>query len=134
MDVMFSADLAEVWPLESRMLPAPVGEGNWASLKSEDADSILAWRSSKLTEGRKSYELEDWRAASPFRLKEKCDWLAEALSIGAFVTGFMAVAEVDKDILEADWGSLVGEDSTPRDPAVRLPLKVIEPTAGSRRI
>lgn len=39
---------------ESRMLPSPLGEGNWVSLKSDDADSILACRSSKLTEGRKS--------------------------------------------------------------------------------
>jgi hypothetical protein len=38
----------------SRMLPSPFGDGNWASLKSEEADSMLAWRSSKLTEGKKS--------------------------------------------------------------------------------
>lgn len=33
------------------------GEGNWASLNSVEADSRLLWRSSKLTEGRKSKEL-----------------------------------------------------------------------------
>lgn len=39
---------------DSRMLPWPVGDGNWVSLKSVDADSRLLWRSSKLTEGKKS--------------------------------------------------------------------------------
>jgi hypothetical protein len=39
---------------DSRMLPCPVGEGNWESLKSVEADSRLLWRSSKLTDGRKS--------------------------------------------------------------------------------
>ncbi len=38
----------------SRMLPSPFGEGNCVSLKSVEADSMLAWRSSKLTEGKKS--------------------------------------------------------------------------------
>lgn len=38
------------------MLPTPLGAGNCVSLKSVDADSILACRSSKLTEGRKSRE------------------------------------------------------------------------------
>lgn len=41
-------------PRASRMLPSPVGEGNWVSLNSVEADSMLLWRSSKLTEGRKS--------------------------------------------------------------------------------
>jgi hypothetical protein len=36
------------------MLPVPVGEGNWVSVNSVDADSMLVWRSSKLTEGKKS--------------------------------------------------------------------------------
>jgi len=40
-----------------RMLPCPVGDGNCVSLKSVDADSRLLWRSSKLTEGRKSNEV-----------------------------------------------------------------------------
>jgi hypothetical protein len=38
------------------ILPWPVGEGNCVSLKSVEADSKLLWRSSKLTEGRKSKE------------------------------------------------------------------------------
>lgn len=38
----------------SRMLPSPFGEGNCVSLKSVEADSMLACRSSKLTEGKKS--------------------------------------------------------------------------------
>lgn len=41
-ELVLSEDLATGLPLESRMLPAPVGEGNWVSLKSVDADSILA--------------------------------------------------------------------------------------------
>lgn len=45
-------------PCASSMLPCPVGEGNWVSLKSVEADSRLLWRSSKLTEGRKSNEPE----------------------------------------------------------------------------
>lgn len=44
--------VAMVWG--SRMLPSPFGDGNCASLKSEEADSMLAWRSSRLTEGKKS--------------------------------------------------------------------------------
>ncbi len=43
--------------LSPRMLPWPVGEGNWVSLKSVEADSRLLWRSSKLTEGRKSKDV-----------------------------------------------------------------------------
>lgn len=45
--------LAAAWSLgamESR------DAGNWVSLKSEEADSRLLWRSSKLTEGKKSKE------------------------------------------------------------------------------
>lgn len=38
----------------SRVVPCPVGIGNWVNLKSLEADSRLLWRSSKLTEGRKS--------------------------------------------------------------------------------
>lgn len=93
-------------PLGSRMLPSPVGEGNWVNLKSVEADSMLACRSSKLTEGRKSYEPEDCRPASPFRLNEKCDWPdEEALSIGAFDTGLVpAVVEEAGARLEVLWG------------------------------
>jgi hypothetical protein len=36
--------------------PSLGGAGNCVSLKSVDADSKLVWRSSKLTDGRKSYE------------------------------------------------------------------------------
>lgn len=100
-ELILSEDSTAALALGSRMLPAPVGEGNWVSLKSVDADSILAWRSSKLTEGRKSYEFEAWRAASPFRLNEKCDWLG-ALSMGAFDTALMPVAEVDRERLDVD--------------------------------
>ena len=68
-------------PCASRMLPCPVGEGNWVSLKSVDADSRLLWRSSKLTEGRKSNEPElstfaevvGWEEALAFRPKENRD-------------------------------------------------------------
>jgi len=66
-----------------------VGEGNWVSLKSVEADSRLLWRSSKLTEGRKSKEAVVESAGSsvaPFLPpKEKREWLLadEALSIGA---------------------------------------------------
>jgi len=54
----FSGMLTEssIW-LGSRMLPCPVGDGNWANLKSVEADSRLLWRSSKLTEGKKSKEV-----------------------------------------------------------------------------
>ena len=41
-ELVLSEDLAAGLPLWSRMLPVPVGEGNWVSLKSVDADSILA--------------------------------------------------------------------------------------------
>jgi hypothetical protein len=57
----------------SRMPPSPVGDGNWVSLKSVEADSILLCRSSKLTEGKKSKEAVEsfnW-FDSPSRLKEK---------------------------------------------------------------
>jgi len=85
-------------PWASRMLPWPVGEGNWVSLKSVEADSRLLWRSSKLTEGRKSYEpmgsitSSDARLA-PFLPKENREWLLadDALSIGAASEGRCAV-------------------------------------------
>jgi hypothetical protein len=69
-----------------------VGDGdsvvNFSSL---EADSILVWRSSKLTEGRKSYVvpvLLAELAVSPFRPKEKRVWLLadDALSMGALET------------------------------------------------
>jgi hypothetical protein len=44
-------------PWGSRMPPSPVGDGNWVSLKSVEADSILLCRSSKLTEGKKSKDV-----------------------------------------------------------------------------
>jgi hypothetical protein len=74
------------------MLPWPVGEGNWVSLKSVDADSKLLCRSSKLTEGRKSKEPLGSPMSSEAPLlgpKEKSVWLFddEALSIGASKEG-----------------------------------------------
>jgi hypothetical protein len=69
-----------------------VGDGNWVSLKSAEADSRLLCRSSKLTEGRKSNEVavsvtSSGRPCLP--PKEKREWLFEdeALSIGASVVG-----------------------------------------------
>lgn len=73
----------------ARMLPWPVGEGNCVSLKSVEADSRLLWRSSKLTEGRKSKDAvveSVGSSVAPFLPpKEKREWLLadEALSIGA---------------------------------------------------
>jgi hypothetical protein len=65
-----------------------VGDGNWVSLKSVEANSRLLCRSSKLTEGRNSNE--GWESVTssdrPFLPpKEKREWLFEdeALSIGA---------------------------------------------------
>lgn len=68
------------WPvvvfmlLESRIFPCPVGDGNCASLKSVEPVSRLLWRSSKLTDGRKSKDevaspksVDD---AGPFRFDE----------------------------------------------------------------
>jgi hypothetical protein len=63
-----------------RMLPFPVGEGNWVSLKSVEAVSRLLWRSSKLTEGRKSRDVLDSPklvGAPPFRPNEKREWLLD---------------------------------------------------------
>ena len=84
--------VAAASPWDSRMLPSPVGEGNWVNVKSPEADSRLLWRSSKLTWGRKSW----WAAwgscssgaglgAVALRPKENREWLfwEEALSIGA---------------------------------------------------
>ncbi len=76
-------------------MPCPVGEGNWVSLKSVEADSRRLWRSSKLTEGRKSNEpvvvsLTSFTAETPFLPpKEKSEWLLEdeALSIGPSTGG-----------------------------------------------
>lgn len=71
----------------ARMLPWPVGEGNCVSLKSVEADSRLLWRSSKLTEGRKSKDAvveSVGSSVAPFLPpKEKREWLLadEALSI-----------------------------------------------------
>lgn len=73
----------------SRMLPCPVGDGNWANLKSVEADSRLLWRSSKLTEGRKSKEVvvspKSFEDEGSFRRSENNVWeLAGAvLIIGA---------------------------------------------------
>lgn len=57
------------------------------SLRSVEADSILLCRSSKLTDGKKSYDVVDcsFGSSSPFRPKERSEWLLdeEALSIGA---------------------------------------------------
>lgn len=80
-------------PSSPRMLPWPVGDGNWVSLKSVDADSKLLWRSSKLTDGRKSNEPVGSPVASSeaplLGPKEKRVWLFddEALSIGASKEG-----------------------------------------------
>lgn len=52
--LVLSAIFSLVTPSDSRILPWPVGEGNWVNLKSVDADSKLLCRSSKLTEGKKS--------------------------------------------------------------------------------
>jgi hypothetical protein len=41
-------------PWASRLSPSPVEDGNWVSLKSVEAVSILLCRSSKLTDGKKS--------------------------------------------------------------------------------
>lgn len=76
--------------IPSSMLPWPVGDGNWVNLKSVEADSKLLCKSSKLTEGRKSNEIEvfsfTWSAGgcTPFLPKENKEWLFEedALSIG----------------------------------------------------
>ena len=75
-----------------RMVPWPVGDGNWVSLKSVEADSKLLCRSSKLTEGRNSNEavLSVTSSDRPFLPpKENREWLLEdeALSIGASMVG-----------------------------------------------
>lgn len=78
-----------------RMLPWPVGEGNWVSLKSAEADSKLLWRSSKLTDGRNSKDVVVLSVTSSGRPslppKENKEWLFEdeALSIGASIVGRM---------------------------------------------
>lgn len=85
-------------PSDSRMLLAPVGEGNCVSVNSVDADSMLVCRSSKLTEGRKSNEPAVWPVdcgVSPLRPKSRSEWLFEddALSIGAFEAARWAGAD-----------------------------------------
>lgn len=73
--------------------PWSLGGGNWVSLKSVEAVSKLLWRSSKLTEGRKSNEVDVVSFTSldaPFLPpKENREWLLddEALSIGASAVG-----------------------------------------------
>lgn len=67
-----------------------MGDGNWVSLKSVDADSKLLCKSSKFTEGRKSKDVGVFSFTSslggctPFLPKENKEWLLEddALSIG----------------------------------------------------
>lgn len=84
-----STMLSIVRPRSPKMLPWPVGDGNWVSLKSVDADSRLLWRSSKLTEGRKSKDAaveSSISSGAPFLPpKENREWLLaeDALSIGA---------------------------------------------------
>ena len=78
--------------LVSRILPCPAGDGNCASLYSVEPVSRLLWRSSKLTDGRKSKDdavspkllVDD---AASFCLSENRGWaLADAvLSIGSSV-------------------------------------------------
>lgn len=41
-------------PCASKMLPSPVGDGNCVNSRSLEADSMLVWKSSKLTSGRKA--------------------------------------------------------------------------------
>jgi hypothetical protein len=62
------------------MLPWPDGDGNWVNLNSVEADSRLLWRSSKLTEGKKSksaVELSSTSFGAPFRPKENKEWLLD---------------------------------------------------------
>lgn len=76
-----------------RILPWPVGEGKAVNLNSVEADSMLLWRSSKFTEGRKSYEpvVSAVSCAAPFPPpNENKGWVfedVEALSIGPFFEG-----------------------------------------------
>lgn len=74
------------------ILPWPVGDGNSVSLNSVEAVSKLLWRSSKLTDGRKSNEavVSPPSSAGSFLLpNENSEWLLaeEALSIGALREG-----------------------------------------------
>ena len=70
----------------SRMLPSPAGEGNCVSLNSDEAESMLECRSSKLAEVKKSNVEVDWpeRAVSPCRSYEGRVWFVDedAESIG----------------------------------------------------
>lgn len=85
------------------MLPSPGGEGNWVNFRASDA-SMLVWKSSKLTSGRKPYwvvemELslsgatasgpENSSAVGAYRPKEKSEWLFEdeAESMGLSTVG-----------------------------------------------
>lgn len=87
-----STMLCDASVLPPRIVPWPVGDGNWVSLKSVEADSRLLCRSSKLTEGRNSNEvvLSFTSSDRPFLPpKENREWLLEdeALSIGASTVG-----------------------------------------------
>lgn len=78
---------------DSGRFPGTGGDGNWASLNSVEPVSRLLWRSSKLTDGRKSKdEVVSPRSADDagaFRLDENRGWvLVDAvLSIGSSVEG-----------------------------------------------
>ena len=80
-------------PCSTKPPPWSLGGGNWVSLQSVEAVSKLLWRSSKLTEGRKSNEVDVVSFTSlgaPFLPpKENREWLLEdeALSIGASAVG-----------------------------------------------
>jgi hypothetical protein len=85
--------------LPPRMDPWPEGAGNWVSLKFVEADSRLLWRSSKLTEGKKSKlpGAESFTPPwSPLRPKENKEWLFEdvALSIGGLASSDEVLAGV----------------------------------------
>lgn len=96
------------------MVPWPVGDGNCASLNSVEPVSRLLWRSSKLTDGRKSKdEAVSPRSvdeAGPFRLDENKGWaLADAaLSIGSSVEMRWGDGGFDRSaksrVLQADKG------------------------------
>lgn len=73
------------------MLPSPGGDGNWVSFRASDA-SMLVWKSSKLTSGRKPYWMvevevscsgatasgpENSSAVGAYRPKENREWLFE---------------------------------------------------------
>lgn len=81
------------------MLLWPDCVGNWVNLKSVEAVSRLLWRSSKLTDGKKSKEVVEPSSISlgaPFRPKENSEWLLEeeACNIGASWTACAVVVVV----------------------------------------